>query len=599
MASCLGIYLNNSVVKYAKLTSDNGNNVKIESYGVRFIKESQMDTLKNIIDETNSSNTPIIMNPQGSRFINYQMFDQVQNSGVANDVAKMEFESWCEKNAKVPDRYTYIFKNAEIKNEENKFNSVIDFTEKAFLKEYQKIGESDVSAIYPPELLLGRLVPKEEQNYMLVNLDNTLSLQVFLDGKLRDIRFYDVGMEQILNDFAAKLGSYQKAYEACKQLNVYSDDAANNDKLLESIAEPVLQEILRNIAGMATRYKGKIAKVILTGTGIVFTNIDILIREFINLRCEILKPECVNVTNIRNIAEALETTLAISLANEYFIQQDTDLNFMVSNSKLKRKVNSFFAKLLKPNPKKNVQPKNVNKNVSQNSNMQSMKMAPNASMNPNNNIGMQANPKGPNGNMQKQNIFATMFNKQSPSQQASSEAIGAFVVTDTTDFIAMCVGIVAVVVLVAYTSFTLIYTKSVNDNLKKIESAKTTIQKNTASVKADTSYISASTTKYQEINSKVSDVVEKIENNKIGKFSTYNVASFLQNIVKVIPRNVRLTSLTSDDNKNIVLTATSSSYADLGYFVAALKINSTLKDVKINKIENGDVTTVEIGGELP
>ena len=38
MASCLGIYLNNSVVKYAKLTSDNGNNVKIESYGVRFIK---------------------------------------------------------------------------------------------------------------------------------------------------------------------------------------------------------------------------------------------------------------------------------------------------------------------------------------------------------------------------------------------------------------------------------------------------------------------------------------------------------------------------------------------------------------------------------
>ena len=59
MASCLGIYLNNSVVKYAKLTSDNGNNIKIESYGVRFIKESQMDTLKNIIDETNSSNTPI------------------------------------------------------------------------------------------------------------------------------------------------------------------------------------------------------------------------------------------------------------------------------------------------------------------------------------------------------------------------------------------------------------------------------------------------------------------------------------------------------------------------------------------------------------
>ena len=54
-----------------------------------------------------------------------------------------------------------------------------------------------------------------------------------------------------------------------------------------------------------------------------------------------------------------------------------------------------------------------------------------------------------------------------------------------------------------------------------------------------------------------------------------------------------------NDNKNVVITAKSDSYADLGYFVAELKINGTLNNIKINNIQNGETTVVEIGGELP
>ena len=105
--------------------------------------------------------------------------------------------------------------------------------------------------------------------------------------------------------------------------------------------------------------------------------------------------------------------------------------------------------------------------------------------------------------------------------------------------------------------------------------------------------------KYKEINDNVSDIVQQIENNQIGKFTTYNVASFMQNIIRIIPKNVQLKTITSDDNKNIKITAQSDSYADLGYFVAELKLSSTLKNVKINKINNGETTVIEIGGELP
>ncbi len=558
MASCLGIYLNSNIVKYAKLTYDNNNNVKVESYGVRFVKESQTETLKNIIEETNSQNIPIAMNPQGDKFINYQMFDQVQNTGISADIAKMEFDAWCEKNAKSPDKYSFVFKNAEEKNEENKFNSVLDFIEKKFIKEYEQIGEQPVSGIYPPQLLLHKLVSKDEKNYMLINLDNELSIDVIIDGKLKDIKFYDIGMKQILNDFAVKLGSYQKAYEACKQLNVYSDEASTNDKLLESIAEPVLQEVLRTIAAMTTRYRNKLEKVILTGSGIVFTNIDILIREYISIKCEILKPECINATNIRNIAEALEATSAIALANELALQPDSNLNFLSTKSKIKKDFKNLFSGFKK---QKNNSVTGDKKADSDNSSK--------------------------SGNGIKNKI------------QSSREAIGAEIVGDKADFIAMCVAIIAGVGLVTYIAFTALFTSNVNNNLKKIEKAKSDIKNSTVQVKSDISYITASTNKYKGINDRVSDVVEKIENNKIGKFSTYNVASFLQNIIKVIPRNVQLKTITSDDNKNIIITAQSNSYADLGYFVAALKINSTLNNVKINKISNGDVTVIEIGGELP
>ena len=554
MASCLGIYLSNNVIKYAKLTSDNNNNVKVESYGVRFVKENQNETLKNIIDETNSQNIPIVMNPQGDRFINYQMFDQVQNSGISSDVARMEFEAWCEKNAKSPDKYSYVFKNADEKNEENKFNSVIDFIEKKNISDYQQIGDQTVVGIYPPQLLLYKLVSKEEKNYMLIDLDSELSLNVVIDGKLKDIKFYDVGMKQILDEFAVKLGSYQKAYEACKQLNVYSDDASTNDKLLESIAEPVLQEVLRTIAAMVTRYRNKLEKVILTGSGIVFTNIDILIREYISIKCEILKPSCVNSTGIRNIVEALEATPAIAIASSMLLGTDSSLNFVNnSKTKIKKEFNNIFSGLKKSKNKKVT----IGNNISQ-------------SNNPNDSV---------------------VENK--------SAEIGAEIVGNKSDFVTMCLAIISSVVLISYIIFTILYTNNVNNNIKKIEEAQTNVKQSTALVNEDMKYITASTDKYSQINSQVADVVDKIENNKIGKFSTYNVASFLQNIISIIPRNVQLRTISSDDNKNIVITAQSDSYADLGYFVAALKINSTLNNIVINRVTNGEITVVEIGGELP
>ena len=540
MASCLGIYLSSNIVKYAKLTSDNAGNVKLEAHGVRYVKDNQKLTLKNIIEETNSQNIPIVMNPQNDKFINYQMFDQVQNKAIANDIAKMEFEAWCEKNAKSPERYTYVYKVAEVKNEENKFNAVLNFIEKKNVDEYVNVEGYSVSNILPAQFLMYRLVPQDEKNYMLVNLNERLSISVVIDGKLVDLKTYDIGMKQILDDFSAQLGSYQKAYEACKQLNVYSDEETNNDKLLESIAEPILQEILRDIGAVGRRYKKHLNKVFLSGNGIVFTNIDILVREYLEVKCEILKPEFIQLANVRNMAEVLETTQAMSLAYEVLKPENKDLEYMKHKAISKKSIGSIFTKKEKVNAPKVPKVKKTDKSKD-----------------------------------------------------------GIDMIEDISVTIAFNTMIVTIVLLVAYLTFGIIYNVSVNKTLERIAQAKRQIETYTSDAKKDINYVNTNMENYKEINDEIDDIKNQIENNQIGKFSTYNVASFLQNIIKVIPRNVQLKTITSDDNRKITITAISDSYADLGYFVSELKLKSTLKNIKILNIKNGETTTIEIGGELP
>lgn len=170
---------------------------------------------------------------------------------------------------------------------------------------------------------------------------------------------------------------------------------------------------------------------------------------------------------------------------------------------------------------------------------------------------------------------------------------------ETATPIAICTAIVTCVLLLSYMLFSALYSGTVDKTLKAIDKNKNEIAGLRTQANADIQYINTNMKKYKEINDNVSDIVQQIENNQIGKFTTYNVASFMQNIIRVIPKNVQLKTITSDDNKNIKITAQSDSYADLGYFVAELKLSSTLKNVKINKINNGETTVIEIGGELP
>ena len=61
MQSCLGIYIEENIIKYAKLHKEK-ENIKIESYNIAFYENNLEETIKKIISETYSYKVPISIN---------------------------------------------------------------------------------------------------------------------------------------------------------------------------------------------------------------------------------------------------------------------------------------------------------------------------------------------------------------------------------------------------------------------------------------------------------------------------------------------------------------------------------------------------------
>lgn len=562
MASCLGIYLTDDILKYAKLNIDNNKSIKLEAYGTRYIKSDKKEAILNIIEETNSKDIPIAINPQNDIYVNIQIYNQAQNKSFIPEVAKMEFEAWCEKNTKTIENYTFLYKVSDLKGPDGKHSGVLNIIQKKDVDEYSTIKNIKVNNMLPAKLLTTKLVPKDEVNYVLVNFDNEMSIETVINSQLVDIKTYQVGMNKILMELKEKTGSFAKAYEACKQLNVFSESkSSNNDKTIEAAVEPILQEILREISIVVNKNKKEIEKVLISGDGVVFTNIDILFREFLDVKCEILKPSFIlDTSNVRNVAEMLEATQAMSLAYETLDPTNRDLDYIKSNNVIKNKFSSLF----------------------KNTSFKMPEFSKNKSVD---------NKTLPTTAGQVQN------NKEIKPKESSIPKInfdGSKIFTGL-----VSASIVLGVVLVSYVLFSTMYVSNINKIIKENEQKAAELKTSISEIQSDTSTIKSNTEEYAKVNKQVGDLVEQIQTSKIGKFTTYNVATFLQGLIKIIPKNVQLNTISSDDNKSVKIVAQSTSYSDLGYFVAQLKLQGTLKNVKINNIKNGDTTSIQIGGELP
>ena len=74
MQECLGVSITDKLIRYAKVKKDNDNNFSIESYGLKFYN-NVMETLDQIIRETNSTNIPISCDMSNEKYYYFNIFN--------------------------------------------------------------------------------------------------------------------------------------------------------------------------------------------------------------------------------------------------------------------------------------------------------------------------------------------------------------------------------------------------------------------------------------------------------------------------------------------------------------------------------------------
>lgn len=564
MSSCLGIYIGDKVVKYAKLSKeDNSSNIKVVTYGTKIHLGNKSDIISNIVTATGSEGVPVCINSTGEKVHTAEVIKIIGKSDLESliDLEVVDFTGNEDKNER-----SYVYKYALLDSLVSRDNYTVNIIvkDRPDVDKYLAEENAVVGSMYPTSYILDEIAPKDESNYLIIDMNEDTNLMFVNGGKLSSVINMELGMKKILDTFPEMLGSYQKSYDICKTINVFSDEGVNNPEL-ERVIEPVLQDALNRIQNKINELKLNVNKIYLSGMITLFINSDMLFEQYFDIPTEKLRPYFVDTkdSNI-NAAEVSEANEAFALAYEGLMVERPDLDFL----RQPKKFSNVFAKLSKPKAK-------GAREVKENKGLKSK---------------LNKNERAFIGNLDLEKVKPILI----------------------------FANVIMFVLLLVYAVFAGIYDVQIENQIASVVEEKAKVTDSTLLVNSDITYINANKEKYNNYVSYVDETIRKINNGEIGKYSTYNVALFMLKISKYIPDGVLLKSIKSDSSKHVTIVVTSNSYAELGYFVSQLKLEGILnpstvqttavtettattekddKDNTTTKIVN--TITVTIGGDLP
>ena len=525
MSTCLGLYIEENLIKYAKVSKDH-EQIKVEAFGVKFY-DNLDKVIKQIVEETYSYKTPISINLTEEMYNYFDVFTMLSKTDLPKAI-KTEFEAYCgEKNynANVFETRYAITPNTEVKDRLR----VIHVSENKIElnKILQRFSSYKLQGVVPVSMSIPSVSNFDGENCLIVNIEQDTTITTIINQNIYNITKLEAGSQEFLDKINIKENSYQKAYEICKETTIYTSEGKelSNEEAgyLEDIM-PTLYTIVGSIQKIIANSSEKIEKIYITGTGALINNVDLYFEEYLEgVRCEILKPNFVKISPDINIKDYVEVNSAISLALNVLGQGITGMNF---------KKNSFMDKLTDL----------MQMNIGGNNEKKKKSPITSNSKNPLKNITVDFNV--PLDKIEKEMLrgaisllllfivyccFSKMIEKQISSKQATAEQS----ISDTTAQIAL-----------------------VDKDIQGIQNKKNNYQNKINNL--------------QQINEKIQ------ENNRTKKA----IPNLLNRLMYVIPdTGVQLTSIKNTTGTHIEIQAQSERYAELGYLSAAIKTNGILTNV--------------------
>ena len=542
MTSCLGLYVESNIIKYAKISKDR-DNLKVESFGLKFY-DKLGDAIKQIISETYSFKVPVSINLADEVYNYFYMFSMLNKKDLKKAI-ETEYESYCaekglNKNA-VETRYALVnsisdkdrVKVIHVAANKNNLNAI-----------EQQLSENKIAAISPIGMTIANIAKmKQKENIAIINMEDKTTVTIIVNQKVYSVDTIENGASQVLDEINAKENSYSKAYEICKNSTIYTMEGQElqdtENEYLDNIM-PTLYKIAENTQKIIENSTIDIDRIYITGTLSVVNNIDLYFQEFFNTeKCEILKPFFIKDTIKVNIKDYVEVNSAIAMALQGLGYGVKDMNF---------KKHSFADSLPE---------------------------------------WMTVDVGSPNANSKIGNGLKDFFSVDWKSK------------LDTTEKWLLRVAGGFLILIVLYAGFTIVMNNQYEQKTTEADEVRQDTMTKIAAVNSDISAVRAKTNEYATLKNNLDDNNQNLQDNINNKNVIPNM---LSEIMFIIPQGVQITSIENTTDKHIVINAQAEQYEQLGYFKVKLGTAGILKQknlVSTTGVKEGDMVKIVIEGDLP
>lgn len=321
MASCLGLYIEENIIKYAKLSKDK-EVIKIDSFGIKFYDRLN-EAIEQVIEETYSYKTPISINTSNENY-NYFYIFNLLNQKDMHSYINTEFESICFEQDLNAETFETRYVLVDDLEDKEKIKAIhISANRGEIIKRAEMLSKYRLTDISPIALDISNLLEinknQNVENIAIVNIENVTTVTSIIDQKIYDINVIDAGINEILSRIATKENSMAKAYEICKNSTIYTSEGKElqyeENAYLDDIM-PTLYNIVGRVKKILNDSLNKIDKIYITGMASVINNIDIYFQEYLeDVTCEILRPYFIrSIGSDINVKDYIEVNSAIALA---------------------------------------------------------------------------------------------------------------------------------------------------------------------------------------------------------------------------------------------------------------------------------------------
>ena len=539
MSTCLGLYIEENIIKYAKVSKER-DQIKVESFGVKFY-DNLDQAVKQIVEETYSYRIPISINLSDEIYNYFQIFALLSKKDLPKAI-RTEFEVFCGEKNYNPNVFETRYALTPNTQDRDKIKVIHISANKIELnKKIQKFSSYKLQNVEPISISIANISQfNEKENSLIVNIEEKTIITTIINQNIYDIQEIDMGSQDILDKINIKENSYQKAYEICKETTIYTSegrDLSYEDTTYLEDVMPALYEILGQVRKIINESIDKIDKVYITGTGALINNIDLYFEEYLeNVRCEILKPNFIKISPEINIKDYVEVNSAISLALSGLNQGIDGMNF--KKSTLMDKLPDIFK--IEVGGSKKVNERKL-----------------------------------------KSNIFTIDFNI--PLDSIEKAMLRSFL------------GVI--ILFFVFCGFSSLIKKQIEQKNSEAEVSITHTNSQLELIDKDIQALQNKTNEYTTKIKNLEDLNAKLEENNRMKKS---IPILLNKLMYIMPDEVQITSIKNTADKHIEIQAQSKSYAQLGYLTTNIKVSEVLLNViSTSGQQDNDIITIKIEGDLP